>query len=72
MCILLVAKVLAFLHSVLTLNNLTVEMTQDFMPYKQELQLSLQNVSIYNLKYSLFEHHNLTVVLVWCTDPESL
>ncbi|TMS14341.1 Oligophrenin-1 [Larimichthys crocea] len=28
---------------VLTLNNLTVEMTQDFMPYKQELQLSLQN-----------------------------
>lgn len=39
------AQVLAFLHSVLTLNNLTVEMTQDFMPYKQELQLSLQNVS---------------------------
>uniref|UniRef100_A0A8C4I537 Oligophrenin 1 n=1 Tax=Dicentrarchus labrax TaxID=13489 RepID=A0A8C4I537_DICLA len=35
--------VLAFLHSILTLNNLTVEMTQDFMPYKQELQLSLQN-----------------------------
>lgn len=41
----LVGQVLAFLHSVLTLNNLTVEMTQDFMPYKQELQLSLQNVS---------------------------
>ena len=40
-----VAQVLAFLHSILTLNNLTVEMTQDFMPYKQELQLSLQNVS---------------------------
>lgn len=39
------AQVLAFLHSILTLNNLTVEMTQDFMPYKQELQLSLQNVS---------------------------
>lgn len=36
---------LAFLHSVLTLNNLTVEMSQDFLPYKQELQLSLQNVS---------------------------
>lgn len=41
----LVGQVLAFLHSILTLNNLTVEMTQDFMPYKQELQLSLQNVS---------------------------
>nr|XP_057934702.1 oligophrenin-1-like isoform X2 [Doryrhamphus excisus] len=39
----MVEPVLAFLHSVLTLNNLTVEMTQDFMPYKQELQLSLQN-----------------------------
>ncbi|XP_026104673.1 oligophrenin-1 [Carassius auratus] len=38
-----VEPVLAFLHSVLTLNNLTVEMTQDFLPYKQELQLSLQN-----------------------------
>ncbi|KAM6911232.1 oligophrenin-1 [Lycodopsis pacificus] len=38
-----VEPVLAFLHSVLTLNNLTVEMTHDFMPYKQELQLSLQN-----------------------------
>lgn len=38
-------QVLAFLQSILTLNNLTVEMTQDFMPYKQELQLSLQNVS---------------------------
>lgn len=41
----LIGQVLAFLHSTLTLNNLTVEMTQDFMPYKQELQLSLQNVS---------------------------
>lgn len=40
-----IGQVLAFLHSILTLNNLTVEMTQDFMPYKQELQLSLQNVS---------------------------
>uniref|UniRef100_A0A8C3AH86 Oligophrenin 1 n=1 Tax=Cyclopterus lumpus TaxID=8103 RepID=A0A8C3AH86_CYCLU len=38
-----VEPVLAFLQSILTLNNLTVEMTQDFMPYKQELQLSLQN-----------------------------
>uniref|UniRef100_UPI0037E99F42 oligophrenin-1 isoform X1 n=1 Tax=Semicossyphus pulcher TaxID=241346 RepID=UPI0037E99F42 len=38
-----VEPVLAFLHSILTLNNLTVETTQDFMPYKQELQLSLQN-----------------------------
>uniref|UniRef100_A0A671LL61 Oligophrenin-1-like n=1 Tax=Sinocyclocheilus anshuiensis TaxID=1608454 RepID=A0A671LL61_9TELE len=38
-----VEPVLAFLQSVLTLNNLTVEMTQDFLPYKQELQLSLQN-----------------------------
>ncbi|KAJ7995902.1 hypothetical protein DPEC_G00231520 [Dallia pectoralis] len=38
-----VEPVLAFLHSILTLNNLTVEMTQDFMPYKKELQLSLQN-----------------------------
>lgn len=44
-CSALFGQVLAFLHSVLTLNNLTVEMTQDFMPYKQELQLSLQNVS---------------------------
>lgn len=41
----LIGQVLAFLHSILTLNNLTVEMTHDFMPYKQELQLSLQNVS---------------------------
>ncbi|XP_036379957.1 oligophrenin-1-like isoform X2 [Megalops cyprinoides] len=38
-----VEPVLAFLQSILTLNNLTFEMTQDFMPYKQELQLSLQN-----------------------------
>ncbi|XP_035382980.1 oligophrenin-1 isoform X2 [Electrophorus electricus] len=29
--------------NILTLNNLTVEMTQDFLPYKQALQLSLQN-----------------------------
>lgn len=40
-------QVLAFLQSLLTLNNLTFETTQDFMPYKQELQLSLQNVSTY-------------------------
>ncbi|KAK2816703.1 hypothetical protein Q7C36_022974 [Tachysurus vachellii] len=39
----IVEPVLAFLQNILTLNNLTVEMTQDFMPYKQELQLSLQN-----------------------------
>ncbi|KAB5522794.1 hypothetical protein PHYPO_G00163510 [Pangasianodon hypophthalmus] len=39
----IVEPVLAFLQSILTLNNLTVEMTQDFLPYKQELQLSLQN-----------------------------
>ncbi|XP_026067757.1 oligophrenin-1-like [Carassius auratus] len=38
-----VEPVLAFLQSILTLNDLTVEMTQDFLPYKQELQLSLQN-----------------------------
>ncbi|XP_059404049.1 oligophrenin-1-like [Carassius carassius] len=38
-----VEPVLAFLHNILMLNNLTVEMTQDFLPYKQELQLSLQN-----------------------------
>nr|XP_023689956.1 oligophrenin-1 isoform X1 [Paramormyrops kingsleyae] len=38
-----VEPVLAFLQSLLTLNNLTFETTQDFMPYKQELQLSLQN-----------------------------
>lgn len=37
-------QVLAFLQSILTLNNLTVEMTHDFLPYKQELQISLQNV----------------------------
>ncbi|ETE65932.1 Oligophrenin-1, partial [Ophiophagus hannah] len=35
--------VLAFLHSLFTYNNLTVELTQDFLPYKQQLQLSLQN-----------------------------
>ncbi|KAA0717191.1 Oligophrenin-1 [Triplophysa tibetana] len=38
-----VEPVLAFLQSILTLNNLTVEMTHDFLPYKQELQISLQN-----------------------------
>ncbi|KPP75151.1 oligophrenin-1-like [Scleropages formosus] len=38
-----VEPVLAFLHSLLMLNNLTFETTQDFLPYKQELQLSLQN-----------------------------
>uniref|UniRef100_A0AAY5ES32 Oligophrenin 1 n=1 Tax=Electrophorus electricus TaxID=8005 RepID=A0AAY5ES32_ELEEL len=38
-----VEPVLAFLQNILTLNNLTVEMTQDFLPYKQALQLSLQN-----------------------------
>lgn len=38
-------QVLAFLHSLFTYNNLTVELTQDFLPYKQQLQLSLQNVS---------------------------
>ncbi|MCI4394729.1 hypothetical protein PGIGA_G00172170 [Pangasianodon gigas] len=42
----IVEPVLAFLQSILTLNNLTVEMTQDFLPYKQELQLSLQNLEI--------------------------
>ncbi|XP_036910861.1 oligophrenin-1 [Sturnira hondurensis] len=35
--------VLAFLHSLFISNNLTVELTQDFLPYKQKLQLSLQN-----------------------------
>uniref|UniRef100_A0A8C6PFK9 Oligophrenin 1 n=1 Tax=Nothobranchius furzeri TaxID=105023 RepID=A0A8C6PFK9_NOTFU len=38
-----VEPVLAFLHSIFTINSLVVETTQDFMPYKQELQLSLQN-----------------------------
>ncbi|XP_076843650.1 oligophrenin-1 [Brachyhypopomus gauderio] len=38
-----VEPVLAFLQNILTVNNLTVEMTQDFLPYKQALQLSLQN-----------------------------
>uniref|UniRef100_A0A9L0TB73 Oligophrenin 1 n=1 Tax=Equus caballus TaxID=9796 RepID=A0A9L0TB73_HORSE len=36
-------KVLAFLHSLFISNSLTVELTQDFLPYKQQLQLSLQN-----------------------------
>ncbi|XP_062997923.1 oligophrenin-1 isoform X2 [Elgaria multicarinata webbii] len=39
----IVEPVLAFLHSLFTCNNLTVELTQDFLPYKQQLQLSLQN-----------------------------
>ncbi|XP_061454289.1 oligophrenin-1 isoform X2 [Rhineura floridana] len=39
----IVEPVLAFLHSLCTYNNLTVELTQDFLPYKQQLQLSLQN-----------------------------
>ncbi|KAM8987689.1 oligophrenin-1 isoform 2-T2 [Ara ararauna] len=39
----IVEPVLAFLHSLFTYNNLTVELTQDFLPYKQQLQLSLQN-----------------------------
>ncbi|XP_048338882.1 oligophrenin-1-like [Sphaerodactylus townsendi] len=39
----MVEPVLAFLHSLFTYNNLTVELTQDFLPYKQQLQLSLQN-----------------------------
>uniref|UniRef100_A0A8D0G0R9 Oligophrenin-1 n=1 Tax=Sphenodon punctatus TaxID=8508 RepID=A0A8D0G0R9_SPHPU len=38
-----VEPVLAFLHSLFTYNNLTVELTQDFLPYKHQLQLSLQN-----------------------------
>uniref|UniRef100_A0ABI7X5I9 Oligophrenin 1 n=1 Tax=Felis catus TaxID=9685 RepID=A0ABI7X5I9_FELCA len=36
-------EVLAFLHSLFISNSLTVELTQDFLPYKQQLQLSLQN-----------------------------
>ncbi|XP_004715497.1 oligophrenin-1 [Echinops telfairi] len=39
----IVEPVLAFLHSLLISNSLTVELTQDFLPYKQQLQLSLQN-----------------------------
>lgn len=39
----IVEPVLAFLHSLFISNNLTVELTQDFLPYKQKLQLSLQN-----------------------------
>ncbi|XP_028923693.1 oligophrenin-1 [Ornithorhynchus anatinus] len=38
-----VEPVLAFLHSLFISNNLTVELTQDFLPYKQQLQISLQN-----------------------------
>ncbi|XP_066437078.1 oligophrenin-1 isoform X2 [Eleutherodactylus coqui] len=39
----LVEPVLAFLHCLFTSNSLTFELTQDFLPYKQQLQLSLQN-----------------------------
>ncbi|XP_021105508.1 oligophrenin-1 isoform X2 [Heterocephalus glaber] len=39
----IVEPVLAFLHSLFISNSLTVELTQDFLPYKQQLQLSLQN-----------------------------
>ncbi|XP_064422554.1 oligophrenin-1 [Latimeria chalumnae] len=39
----IVEPVLAFLHSLFMFNNLTFELTQDFLPYKQQLQLSLQN-----------------------------
>ncbi|XP_043913040.1 oligophrenin-1 isoform X2 [Protopterus annectens] len=39
----IVEPVLAFLHSLFTFNNLSFELTQDFLPYKQQLQLSLQN-----------------------------
>ncbi|XP_055500146.1 oligophrenin-1-like isoform X1 [Leucoraja erinacea] len=38
-----VEPVLAFLHSLLTFQHLTFELTQDFLPYKQQLQLSLQH-----------------------------
>ncbi|XP_075691758.1 oligophrenin-1 isoform X4 [Rhinoderma darwinii] len=38
-----VEPVLAFLHCLFTSNSLTFELTQDFLPYKQQLQLSLQN-----------------------------
>ncbi|XP_069066265.1 oligophrenin-1 [Pleurodeles waltl] len=39
----IVEPVLAFLHCLFTSNNLTFELTQDFLPYKQQLQLSVQN-----------------------------
>ncbi|XP_006868612.1 PREDICTED: oligophrenin-1-like [Chrysochloris asiatica] len=39
----IVEPVLAFLHSLFISNSLTVELTQDFLPYKQQLLLSLQN-----------------------------
>ncbi|CAH2315517.1 oligophrenin-1 isoform X1 [Pelobates cultripes] len=39
----IVEPVLAFLHCLFTSNSLTFELTQDFLPYKQQLQLSLQN-----------------------------
>ncbi|XP_075437745.1 oligophrenin-1-like [Ascaphus truei] len=39
----IVEPVLAFLHCLFTSNSLTFDMTQDFLPYKQQLQLSLQN-----------------------------
>ncbi|XP_069748814.1 oligophrenin-1 isoform X4 [Narcine bancroftii] len=38
-----VEPVLAFIHSLLTFQHLTFELTQDFLPYKQQLQLSLQH-----------------------------
>ncbi|NP_001079992.1 oligophrenin 1 L homeolog [Xenopus laevis] len=38
-----VEPVLTFLHCLFTSNNLTFELSQDFLPYKQQLQLSLQN-----------------------------
>ncbi|XP_038632110.1 oligophrenin-1-like isoform X1 [Scyliorhinus canicula] len=38
-----VEPVLAFLHGLLTFHHLTFELTQDFLPYKQQLQLSLQH-----------------------------
>ncbi|XP_069603443.1 oligophrenin-1 isoform X2 [Ranitomeya imitator] len=39
----IVEPVLAFLHCLFTSNSLTFDLTQDFLPYKQQLQLSLQN-----------------------------
>lgn len=58
-------QVLAFLHSLFTYNNLTVELTQDFLPYKQQLQLSLQNVSPCPAE-GLF---CVTSVLIWIYTP---
>lgn len=53
---------LAFLHSLFTYNNLTVELTQDFLPYKQQLQLSLQNVRPAQLECVFF---HVTSILIW-------